>query len=273
MFFIFCILFFVSTIFADSTSDGGSVSCIKENYLKGFCVGDCEDNAVTEVFCQGGHESWFSEIQYVYGNLEQSEDKKILECPRRTVMTSICSQNCEHNGETYDYMIGCKGVVEGVQWNKHCTTEVPENHGNSDFKSARCSGIPLQACFSTTNTCMDKSYSLRCCDEEYVKDLDGLYTLLYILPPLFIAIQVIFCVLNKHFAIIKRADKKAKDDNYVPSKKRPNNITTSSGMLWTATSMANLEKGMQLEMQMLQSEKENTTTPRGPDMRRMGSRI
>jgi hypothetical protein len=47
-------------------------------------------------------------------------------------------------------------------------------------------------------------------------------------------------------------------NNYVPSKKRKKNLVTStSANLWSAISMENLEKDMQLEMQMLQAEKEN----------------
>jgi len=275
MFFIFCILFFVST-FADSTSEDGSGSCIKDKFLNGFCTGDgntCEDSTVTTVYCQKGHKSWFSDIEYVYGNLGETDENIILECPSRTVMTSICSQNCEHNGETYDYMIGCKGVIEGVQWNQHCIKHTPEHHGNPDFKSARCSEIPLRACFSNNGKCEGESYYLECCDEQYEKDLDGLYTLLSVLPPLFIAIQITFCVLNKHFAKVKREEKKAADDHYVPSKQRKKNYTVDEANLWSATSMANMEKAMQLEMQMLQSGIQRSTTAGGPDMRRMGSRI
>jgi len=64
--------------------------------------------------------------------------------------------------------------------------------------------------------------------------------------------------------------KKKKNDNYVPSKQRKQNLTVSTTNLWSDVSMANMEHAMQLEMQMMASD---VNDKNGPDMHRMGSRI
>lgn len=269
MFFILCILLFLSITFAPLTTTGGLVSCDSDEYLSGFCVGDgssCEDSgAVTQTYCETGAKSWFSNTEYVAANMGSS-NSLTLGCSPGKIMTAICSKNCEHDGQIFDYKIECKEVYEGVKWNKVCTKETP----TTDKKWAKCSEMPIRACFSNSGECEGESYSLECCEEEYSKDLDVIYTFLGVLPPLFIAITLVFCVLNRHYAILTRAEKEEKNDNYVPSKQRKQNLTVSTTNLWSDVSMANMEHAMQLEMQMMASD---VNDKNGPDMHRMGSRI